>query len=111
MREVAQRSGLTLGRVWTHELPFETLLGIAVALRDWKSERKQNGTIAVSEQPAECGGGMGRKLTQMVHRFQRLDIGRPVISSLGMACAIKALLVKAECIKQHSTGQHVRPIY
>lgn len=98
MREVAQRSGLISDRIWTHELPFETPLGIAVAIRDWKSERKHAGnqTIAVSEPAAESDRRSGRKLVQLADRFQRLDIARPAVSWLGMACAIKALLVRPQ---------------
>jgi SAM-dependent methyltransferase len=40
MRSAADAAGLSTLRVWSTDLPLETPLGLAVALRDWKHERR-----------------------------------------------------------------------
>lgn len=97
IRSVSERAGLRAVQVWTHELPFETPLGIAVAVRDWTREHRASNkaqptcvTQGGSEAPAV---ERGRTLSNFALRLRPLDFSTPLTSSLGVASSIKAVLM------------------
>jgi len=90
---VANRSGFKVGRVWSHELPFETAISVAGAARDWLRSRNHDPNEGRSV--ADTGGGDPTRLRSLVvegsKRLCRIDPVTPVLSALGVGSSIKAL--------------------
>jgi SAM-dependent methyltransferase len=101
-RRLANRTGFACRKVWTGELPLETPIGIAVAIRDWARERK--GAVAVPDSPGPASNTevdtrvpLSRQLARNVMRFaERVDPTRHVTARLGRAAAIRGLFARAE---------------
>jgi SAM-dependent methyltransferase len=91
LEAAGHRSGLRLDRVWTGELPFETVVSAVVAIRDWRRE-------TTAEPKDEQSRGTATATTSMVNRLYanplaRLDPSSRLAGVMGAAGTVKALFV------------------
>jgi SAM-dependent methyltransferase len=100
MRVMAGRAGLLVDRVWTHELPLETPLALAIALRDWLRERRDASVPEGSRGPTPTASGPGgkvplaRRVAGSIHGFGRFDPLAPVIAAIDRASSVKGVIRK-----------------
>jgi hypothetical protein len=102
MWHAAKDAGLTLERVWTSELPLETPIGIAAAVRDFTCERirrkslpgaREHGDVANPGIPISGKMPLARQLRWSAMRaVDRWDPTSRLTASLGLAATAKALM-------------------
>lgn len=101
---VAARAGLIPERVWTTELPLETPVGFAVALRDLYLERVHGRVTVevVNDAPnlpstaATPSVPLSRRARIAAMKYaESLDPTRLVVERLGVAASVKAVFVAA----------------
>lgn len=110
MRSVAKAAGVTVGDLWTGELPLETPVSVAVALRDMVAERKSlrmNRSLGrdgppsalpnINAAPDRRGDGrngrpsVARRLVRAAWRLRPIDPTAPLIGALGGGATVKAI--------------------
>ncbi|WP_165485379.1 class I SAM-dependent methyltransferase [Protofrankia symbiont of Coriaria ruscifolia] len=103
MSAVAAAAGLAVGRVWTGELPLETPIGLAVAVRDYfRCRRSEAGRRdAAPGRPPAAGApairaaheAADRRTNGRAHRFRPgWEPSARLMARLGRAASIKAVL-------------------
>ena len=98
LRISAERAGLRATRIWTHELPFETPIGLMVAARDsWRESR--SGPTEPSPPTAAPGDpapgqdpGLARRGLRIAYRLRTIDPTTPLVSWMGGAATVKGVL-------------------
>jgi SAM-dependent methyltransferase len=98
-RQLAARTGFVCRRVWTGELPLETPIAVAAALRDWVRERRlaapadpYGATPAAPGASTASGVPLRRRVVRTVMRMgQYTDPIRHMNALAGRAAAIRGL--------------------
>jgi SAM-dependent methyltransferase len=99
MRTSAERAGLRATRIWTHELPFETPIGILVAARDsWRESRTRADeptpppVVASGARDERHDHGLARRWLRLIYRLRAIDPTAPLLSWLHGAATVKSVL-------------------
>jgi SAM-dependent methyltransferase len=103
LQRLADGTGYRLNRQWSAELPFETPIGLMVALRDFVREQRaqrdaEPGSRFASSPTPTNGSGQARTrkkklLGQFYRAARRLDATRHAFGAVGRAATVKGIFV------------------
>jgi hypothetical protein len=97
LRLSATSAGLRPVRVWSSELPFETPIAVAVAVRDLISDRRRDAN-GDTDQPAQTVSrerSWAPVLSRAYRHGSRLDPTSHLLAAVGRAATVKVLFEKA----------------